>query len=125
MTEERAVRRAFVMHFKKIYSAGPRKGLWEVYSPNFLAGLPQIPSFIGPSLDSLPSDLEIYKSLMSLGPHKSAGPDGFNAFLLQQEWPNFGPLILKEVHQFFITGMLPSSIAKSNLILIPKVGEPS
>lgn len=75
-------------------------------------------------MELLPTDLEIQKAIFDLGPHKSAGPDCFNAFIIQKHWDLFGPPILKEIHNFFHTGELPSDIAKSNLVLIPKGNEP-
>lgn len=125
VTEEREIRRVFLAHFRGIYTRGVRADINLVYSPTLLCNFPRIPDFIGPSLDSIPSDQEIQKSLMVLGPHKAARPDGFNAFLLQQQWDFFGPLVTLEVQNFFITGTMQSEIAKSNLILIPKVKDPS
>ncbi|XP_078175152.1 uncharacterized protein LOC144568653 [Carex rostrata] len=124
VTEETEIKRAFVDHFKAIYSKGQRTDVHSVYGPTLLLNLPKIPAFIGPSLDSIPTDLEIHKALMQLGPHKAAGPDGFNAFILQQQWDLFGPTIITEVKEFFLTGIMKPEIAKSNLILIPKVKDP-
>lgn len=67
------VRRAFVNHVKKIYSKGIRLSPSEVYNPQFLQGLPKI-------------------QLLGLSPYRSAGPDDFIAFILQQNWLFLGPL---------------------------------
>lgn len=101
VTEEAEIKRAFVDHFRAIYSKGQRTDVHSVYGSTLLQNLPKIPAFIGPSLDSIPTDLEIHKALMQLGPHKAAGPDGFNAFLLQQQWDLFGPLSLQKSRNSF------------------------
>ena len=62
---------------------------------------------------------------MALGPNKSLGPDGFNAKTLQENWGAFGPAVLKEVKEFFSSGKLSSQVARSNLILIPKIDDPT
>lgn len=123
-TTEAEIRSTFVSHFKGIYTKGPTAQIGSIYSAALLESLPKIPTFIRPCLELIPSNLEIHKVAMSLGPHKAAGPDGFNAHLLQQYWDVFGALVCEEVSKFFITGVMPSSIAKSNLILIPKVKDP-
>lgn len=56
-----------------------------------------------------------------LGPHKVAGPDGFNSKLLQDQWGVFGPAIIQEVNQFFSTGRMGKGVSRSNLILVPKI----
>lgn len=60
---------------------------------------------------------------MTLGPNKAVGPDGFSAGIIQENWTHFGPSILCEVQNFFETGQMPSCIARSNLVLIPKKEE--
>ena len=60
---------------------------------------------------------------MTLGPDKAAGPDGFNAKIIQNNWGIFGPSILKEIYEFFNTGHMPTHIARSNMVLIPKTEE--
>lgn len=61
--------------------------------------------------------------VMSLGPDKAPGPDGFNGKMIQENWDLFGPSVIKEVCQFFLTGQMKSVVARSNLILIPKSEE--
>lgn len=62
---------------------------------------------------------------MMLGPFKSPGPDGFSAKVMQDNWSYFGPVITKEVGEFFATGHMKPNIARSNLVLIPKIQEPA
>lgn len=124
VTDEKEIRRAFINYYKAIYKKGPRVNIYEGYPLQLLQELPKIPPISQGLLDLMPSDLEIHNALKSLGPHKAAGPDGFNAKLMQDRWDIFGPLILKEVHSFFSTGVMPSYIAKSNLVLIPKIQDP-
>lgn len=71
-------------------------------------------------MQELPSEIEIKEALMTLRPHKAPGPDGFNAKIVQDNWDAFGSALTAEVLSFFQTGVIKSSVARSNIILIPK-----
>lgn len=71
-------------------------------------------------LDMQPTKEEIRQAVMSLGPDKAPGPDGYNARIIQTKWDLFGPAFTKEVENFFLTGHMPPNVARSNLVLIPK-----
>lgn len=60
---------------------------------------------------------------MTIEPLKAPGPDGFNAKTIQDNWEEFGPSVTKSVLAFFSTREMPSRIARSNLVLIPKTEE--
>lgn len=124
VTDEAQIRRAFISHFKEIYTKGPRVQVQSAFTAQFLQALPKIPLIVHDHLESIPSDSVIQRTLFVLGPHESAGPDGFNSKVVQDNWNIFGDSILTEVRSFFSTGHMPPSIAKSNLVLVPKVEEP-
>lgn len=86
-----------------------------------LAKLPQIPCVVHDSLVAEPTDQEVLKALMQLGPNKSPGPDGFNAKTIQDNWNYFGPAVMNEVLEIFRTGHMSSQVARSNLVLVPKI----
>lgn len=123
-TGEREVRRIFLNYFRNIFSKGNRARIEDCFEPDLLASFPKVPLWAHSHLEAIPTLLEIQKALFSLGPDKAAGPDGINARLLQEKWALFGPTVIQEVSAFFQTGHLPSVIARSNLILIPKKEEP-
>ncbi|XP_078153121.1 uncharacterized protein LOC144548322 [Carex rostrata] len=76
--------------------------------------------FVQEHLCSIPTEEELFSVLKSLGPHKAPGPDGFNAKMIQDNWEVFGPVVIQEATDFFRNGVMPSSIARSSLVLIPK-----
>lgn len=120
LTEEKEILQAFITHFKQIYQKGTRTSVFNIYPAELLQSLPKIPPIFLTSIEALPSNLEIQQALFSLGPHKSAGPDGFNAKVIQENWESFGPSICHEVSEFFRSGHMKQSISRSNLILVPK-----
>lgn len=122
--EEKRIRGLFVDHFKKIYEKTPTVPIDQVYERAVLHGINGLPESAHESLSALPSEQEVYRALMTLGPNKSAGPDGINASLIQQQWASFKPAVLAQVKEFFETCHMPSNISRSNLILIPKIEDP-
>lgn len=120
VTDEKEIRKAFVDHFKSIYRGQIRPNIQQVVKPQVLQSLPQIPEFLHGTLYEIPSEEEIRLTVMALGPHKAAGPDGFNAHIVQNNLEDFGPPIINEVIQFFTTGVMKPHHARSNIILIPK-----
>lgn len=120
LTEEKGIRKAFQDHFAQIYRGTATVPITQVYPTALLECLPKIPAFVHPSLTAHPLESEVYKVLMSLGPDKAPGPDGFNAKVVQLNWAAFKKPIMAEVDEFFSTGHMKSYISRSNLVLIPK-----
>lgn len=89
------------------------------------AELNQIPAESVVGLEQLPSAEEIRWVVFALGPTKAPGPDRITASLIQQNWENFGPIVTREVLNFFNTGVISEYVAHSNLVLIPKVSTPT
>lgn len=94
------------------------------YLMELLHSLPHILALMQQILDSLPSTQEIKSTLFSIGPYKAARPDGFDAKTVQENWEEFvtqlGPVVCNSVWDFFNINQMPSSIARSNLVIIPK-----
>lgn len=111
-TDDKTIRRTFVEHYRQIYKKCNRTNVLLIYEQEMFAGLPQIPSTVHMCLIADPTDMEIHRALMTLGPDKAAGPDGFNARIIQTHWEVFRPAVLKEVKAFFQTGKLHSKIAR-------------
>lgn len=59
--------------------------------------LPKIPNLATDYLSLVPSEQEIRRTVMTLGPDKAPGPDGFNARLLQTHWDLFGSAVVQQV----------------------------
>lgn len=123
-SEEKVIRDAFVSHYRAIYTKSSILQVHQVYF-DLIQHLPQVDPIWHAHLDSIPLQLEIVAALATLGPNKAPGPDGFSAKLIQENWEVFGPPILTEVQQFFLTGQLSDRVSRSNLILILKTEEAS
>lgn len=120
LTKECDIKRAFISHFKAIFSAGPRLTVQACYPPQLLLSLPRVQEHTASILDSIPSAHEIFAAVMTLGPNKAPGSDGINAKLIQENWSEFGPAVISEVLLFFQTGAMKPEIARTNMVLIPK-----
>lgn len=92
--------------------------------PSVLASLPKVDHMHWAYLEAIPTVEEIRAAVFSLGPDRAPGPDGVTARFLQQFWAEVGPIVTSEILRFFQTGVLPSSVARSNLVLIPKKDKP-
>jgi len=58
--------------------------------------------------------------MLSCGPSKAPGYDGFNLKCIKHVWPSVGEEFCMYVIQFFETGKLPQSINTTWVTLIPK-----
>lgn len=120
-TSERGIKQLFLNHYREIYGGSSCRPIVEVMPAFLLAQLPKIPNLVHNSLTAAPTEAEVVKALLSLGPDKAPGPDGVNARLIQQHWEIFGAAVMGQVNNFFLNNQLPSTIARSNLILVPKL----
>ena len=71
-------------------------------------------------LITLPSSAEIKEALFSINGGKAPGPDGFSACFFQTNWSVVGADIVKEIQEFFISGVMPRTINETHVRLIPK-----
>jgi hypothetical protein len=70
------------------------------------------------------TDVEISDALFQIGPLKAPGPDGFPARFYQKNWDILKGDVIKAVRQFFISGVMPSGVNDTSIVLIPKVDDP-
>jgi len=70
------------------------------------------------------SDTEIYEALQMMGPTKSPGPDGFNAFFFQQYRDIIGRDVMSQVKSILAGDSIPSTLNHTHVVLIPKVKKP-
>lgn len=119
-SDGRRIRGMFVTHFRAIYTKVQTFSITQVYPPQMFERILGVPDAAHFHLDALPTEPEVFKALMSLVPNKAVGPDGFTAGLIQQHRDYFKPAVMNQVSAFFETGAMPSEIARSSLVLIPK-----
>jgi len=67
---------------------------------------------------------EIKKAIFSIPDIKSPSPDGFYSGFYRDTWFKMGPLIRSTVKEFFSTGVIPSYISATKLVILPKVPNP-
>jgi Reverse transcriptase (RNA-dependent DNA polymerase) len=125
VTEEKEIRSLFVQHFKSIYNEIPETvHMSELFPLDFIQTLPKLTHDQYLTLQCWPDDQEIMQAVFALGPDKASGPDGLNARFLQTYWEQWQHVVVAEVHRFFHTGVMPAAVARSNMVLIPKVADP-
>lgn len=113
--EERQVRQLFVSHFKDIYfsmEGSTTDSSMAGLDQQTINELPQVSEVAAGYMQEVPTDLEIQGVVFSLGPDKAPGPDGVNARFVQTFWPKLGPTVTRQ-------------ISRSNLVLVPKVQNPT
>jgi hypothetical protein len=71
-------------------------------------------------LCAMPTDSEIYDSLLSLGRTKAPGPDGFTALFYVKYWNNIKGIVLNAVGDFFMHNILLREQNHTFIALIPK-----
>jgi hypothetical protein len=70
------------------------------------------------------TEKEISDALFQIGPLKAPGPDGFPARFLQRNWGLFKEEVVAAVQLFFETGVMPSEVNDTAIVMIPKKNEP-
>ena len=75
-------------------------------------------------LTSRPSAQEIRDAVFSIHADKVPGPDGFSASFFHSNWEIIGQDIVREVQDFFDTGIIPPRINETNIRMIPKIQSP-
>jgi hypothetical protein len=79
VTNEKGIRVLFVNHFKNIFRKAEVKQIEDVYNREVFQEVTGIPSSAHALLEAVPITHETFKALMTLGPDKAVGPDGFSA----------------------------------------------
>lgn len=70
------------------------------------------------------SESEMLMALFSMGSSKSPGPDGYSPGFFKKEWQSMKTSILKLVQEAFNRGVVPESLNKTYITLIPKTDAP-
>ncbi|CAN1331091.1 Transposon TX1 uncharacterized 149 kDa protein [Linum perenne] len=120
LEEDKEIRTHVTSFFHSLFEA-PK----EAYD---LSIVNQMPKLITGDMDrGLSRDVEeweIKKAVFQMGPNKSPGPDGFAGSFYQRHWDLVKDDLVKEVKEFFMTGVYPEDWNLTHIALIPKVHHP-
>lgn len=70
------------------------------------------------------SPAEIKKTVFSIHPEKTPGPDGMTGLFYQKYWSTIGPQVIKMVQDFFHSDSFDPQLNETNICLIPKSEQP-
>ena len=73
----------------------------------------------------IPDSAEIKNVVFTMGDYKAPGLDGLPAVFFKTYWSTVGRDVICMVRHFFLSGFLHQGINATNVVLIPKVPNPS
>ncbi|GJT66702.1 reverse transcriptase [Tanacetum coccineum] len=85
---------------------------------------PLVTNTISMQLEAPLLQVEIDKAVKNLGPHKAPGEDGFPGLFFQKYWHIVGDAVSKAIKRFFDNGIIPRTLNKTLVVLLPKVPFP-
>jgi hypothetical protein len=74
---------------------------------------------------SIPDEVEIYQTIISLGLNKAPGPDGMTGLFYKTYWNIVKYQVVASVQSFFRGGYMLKEFNHTNIALIPKIDNPS
>jgi len=115
LTNRRAIGDCFINNFKNLFTSNN-----PVLPTKFLNLFYCSISDRDNLLCAMPTDSEIYESLLSLGRTKVPGPDGFTALFYVKYWNHIKGTVLNAVGDFFMHNILLREQNHTFIALIPK-----
>jgi hypothetical protein len=116
-----AVGEAFVDFFTKLFSAGHRGDLEPCLQPIDT----RVSSNMNEELTKSFSAEEVRAALFQMAPLKAPGPDGLNACFFQKNWSIVGEEVCTMILHSLNSGVMPNSLNKTYVALIPKIKSPT
>jgi hypothetical protein len=118
--EEKEMQKMAVEYFKNLYMNDPN------LNPSGVIDLDEsaISELTNMSLCKPFTDDEIGDALFQIGPLKAPGPDGFPTRFYQRNWDVLKSDVTVAVKQFFESGIMPSGVNDTAIVLIPKGSHP-
>ncbi|OMO90064.1 reverse transcriptase [Corchorus capsularis] len=104
VNDQATIKRMAVQHYKTLYT----ESLEESLRPDISVTFPRLEVNEIEELHKPVDDDEVKEAMFSIGPHKTPGPDGFQACFFQQNWDTVGEAVTKSVKEAFSSGEHPS-----------------
>ena len=98
------VRQGFIALFCTSKGSAPRRH-WDIQSWN--AFISDEESII--SVNPISTE-EVKTALWTMKPFKAPGPDGLHARFFQRTWDTVGEIVIKEVRENFVIGIMPNNL---------------
>lgn len=121
ITDQATIQRAALDFYSDLFSSPGY--------PDFNTALDCIPSLITSDMNvalcSIPQEPEILEAVKGLSPYSAPGPDGFTGFFFIHCWEIINTDVVSAIQDFFRGGQIPSPVASTLLILLPKIPNPS
>jgi hypothetical protein len=121
ITEKKEINEFFLENFKQVFTEE------EVDFPVDLENLiqPSISIEENTELCTIPTPLEIKRTLFEMASQKAPGPDGLPVIFYKTYWKTVGNSFIRAVTSFFEIGKMHKEINKSLIVLILKVQNPT
>jgi len=115
INDQTEIKRTIIQHFKQLY-ARQEATMFDIST----LGLNKITHEECNTLEEQVTPMEVREAMLSCGPLKALGYDGFNLKCIRHVWPIIGEECSRYVIQFFKTGILPQCINTTWVTLVPK-----
>ncbi|KAA3466274.1 reverse transcriptase [Gossypium australe] len=120
-TDESEIVKSASSFFRSLFTS---RGVGDLY--HLLQGIEKkIPSNINELLLSVFTEEEVFSALKDMGPTKAPGPDGFPAMFFQQYWHIVGKDVIDFCLGILNNGQSFGQLNSTDIVLIPKVQNPS
>src|ERR1044072_77203 len=107
--------------YKNLFGADQRDRYIPMVTPSFL----RMSAACMTTLLEEVTKAEVRTTLMSMKSYKAPGPDGFKPFFFKTYWDKVGDDVWRLVRDAFASGGIPSKLAETLVVLIPKGDYPS
>ncbi|KAL5566496.1 hypothetical protein UlMin_029660 [Ulmus minor] len=111
---------AFMQRFLSVYD---NPDLTEICLDNLITA--SLSNEENNALIRIPDGEEIRTTIFRLGSFKATGPDGLPVLFFKSYWDSVGEDVIAAVRDFFVTGNLHPSINSTNIVLVPKIKQPT
>jgi len=115
------ISRAFIHYFEKLFTTQGPSRIQEC----LMYVEPSVTAAMNCTLEQPFVEAEVVFALSEMHPLKAPGLDGFPTAFYQKSWATTGSEVCRAVLHFLNGGLLDTKLNATNLVLIPKISNPS